>query len=145
MEVKMKMPDLATTDSAITVIRWLVEPGHPVQRGQPLLEIETDKARSEVESIATGILKEVRALPEAEVSVGQVIAVFEVTSAEPAVPEAAAQTLVPPPASQPSPAASAPPPSPSGGLFARNRAAAAQRTASPKPPPASSSNQQDMP
>ncbi|MFI5358345.1 MAG: lipoyl domain-containing protein, partial [Opitutales bacterium] len=36
------MPDLATTDSEIKVIRWLVTIGQPIQRGQALLEVETD-------------------------------------------------------------------------------------------------------
>ena len=31
MELKMKMPDLSTTDSAIKVIRWLVTPGQPIK------------------------------------------------------------------------------------------------------------------
>lgn len=121
----MKMPDLATTDSAIKLIRWLVEPGQAVKRGQPLLEIETDKATSEVESIATGVLKEARALPDDMVFAGQVIAVFEVAGAMPGSPEAAAQTVIPPPSAKPSAVTPAPLRSRSGGLFARNRAAGA--------------------
>ena len=78
MQLQMKMPDLATTDSDIKLIRWLVQPGQPVLRGQPICEVETEKATSEVESIATGFLKEVRALPDDLVSAGQVIAIFEV-------------------------------------------------------------------
>lgn len=76
----MKMPDLATTDSDIRLLRWFSQPGQAVQRGQPLFEVETDKAISQVESIATGILKEVRAPADSLVSAGQVIAVFELQS-----------------------------------------------------------------
>src|SRR5215831_8457584 len=83
MEIQMKMPDLATTGSDIRLIRWLANPGQPIKRGQPLFEIETDKAISQVESIATGILKEMRASPDALVSVGQVIAAFEITAQKP--------------------------------------------------------------
>jgi len=50
MRLEMKMPDLATNESEIRIVRWLVEPGQEVQRGQPLLEVETDKATMEVES-----------------------------------------------------------------------------------------------
>jgi pyruvate dehydrogenase E2 component (dihydrolipoamide acetyltransferase) len=78
MRFEMKMPDLATTDSAIRVVRWFIEPGQSIQRGQPLLEVETDKATMEVESVANGVLQEVRAEINVEVSVGQVIAVLEV-------------------------------------------------------------------
>ncbi len=78
MEVKMKMPDLATTEgSEVAVVRWLVEVGAPVQRGQPLLEVETEKAVQELESIATGTLKAVHAEPKQTVPVGEIIATIE--------------------------------------------------------------------
>lgn len=81
----MKMPDLATTGADIRVVRWLIEPGQPVRRGEALLEVETDKAISPVESVATGALKEIRVRPEALVAAGQVIAVIELraSAAEP--------------------------------------------------------------
>ena len=71
------MPDLAVTEADIEIIRWLVEPGQPVKRGQPLVEVQTDKAAMEVESIGTGILIEACAAPKDKVEVGQVIAVIE--------------------------------------------------------------------
>lgn len=73
----MKMPDLAATESDIEIIRWLIEPGQAVKRGQPLVEVQTDKAAMEVESIAAGILIETCAAPKEKVEVGQVIAVIE--------------------------------------------------------------------
>jgi pyruvate/2-oxoglutarate dehydrogenase complex dihydrolipoamide acyltransferase (E2) component len=78
MRVKMKMPDLATSADTVTVLQWLVEVGQPIKRGQPLLEIETDKAAMEVESFAAGILSEIHVGPEDEVEVGAVIATLEV-------------------------------------------------------------------
>jgi pyruvate dehydrogenase E2 component (dihydrolipoamide acetyltransferase) len=113
MELLMKMPDLSTTDSAIKLIRWLVLPGQSVKRGQALCEIETDKAASEVESIVTGVLKEVRARPGDMVVVGQELALFETE---------APLTSTPPAASTPVKAS---------GLFARNRAAAPATSQSP--------------
>jgi pyruvate dehydrogenase E2 component (dihydrolipoyllysine-residue acetyltransferase) len=77
MDVQIKMPDLATTTNEMTLIRWLVEVGQPVRLGQPLLEIETDKALMEVESVAEGILKIIRVQPGDQVAVGQVIALIE--------------------------------------------------------------------
>ena len=73
----MKMPDLATTGSAMTLLKWLVEPGQAVQRGQMLVEVETDKAAMEVESIATGIFREALVRPGDSVSAGDVIAIIE--------------------------------------------------------------------
>ena len=134
MRFEMKMPDLATTDSQIRVVRWLIEPGQKIERGAVLLEIETDKAAMEVESVVDGILAEVLSPVDAEVSAGQVIAVFEVDEAAlPADPAANTDGRVPIP----------PPPQRAGraievegslaplattqrvGMFARNRAAAA--------------------
>src|SRR5262245_39622783 len=110
MDIQMKMPDLATTGSDIRVVRWLVQPGEPIQRGQPLLEVETDKAVSPVESIATGVLKEVRVAPDAAVSVGQVIAVLAVTLTQPSggsavtpSPPSVDRSLAPPISSGPQP------------------------------------------
>src|SRR5450432_1658681 len=77
MDVEIKMPDLATTSEEVTLIRWLVEVGQAVRLGQPLLEIETDKASMEVESVAAGILKAVYAEAGNPVAIGQVIAVIE--------------------------------------------------------------------
>lgn len=131
MQVKMKMPDLATADSAVKVLRWLVEPGQPIQRGQPLLEIETDKAAMEVECVATGVLTGVHAQPDEEVAVGQLIATIEVQA-----PLRRPETPGPRPAAGPAPAAPAAPAAPPpriGGMFARNRAA---RPAAPEQPAA---------
>lgn len=79
MNLCMNMPDLSTNEgSEIAVTKWLVEVGQPVKRGQPLLEVETDKAVQEVECIATGTLKETLVNPGASVPVGEPIAVIEV-------------------------------------------------------------------
>jgi pyruvate dehydrogenase E1 component alpha subunit len=77
MEVIMKMPDLATTGSLMALVRWFVEPGQTIARGQALLEVETEKAIMEVESVVTGTLKTVAARPGDSLAVGQVIAVFD--------------------------------------------------------------------
>ena len=57
MEVRMKMPDLSTTEGTeIAILKWLVDVGDPVERGQVILEVETDKAVQEIEAIVTGTL-----------------------------------------------------------------------------------------
>ncbi len=50
--------------------RWLVEEGDPVAKGEPLFEIETDKAAMEIDAPASGILRGVRAARGEEVPVG---------------------------------------------------------------------------
>jgi len=110
------MPDLAATGSEIRLVRWLAQPGDTVKRGQPLLEVETDKAVSTVESIITGVLRKISAPPDARVCAGQVIALFEVAAPMPA-PGAPPATVAPLPASVAAPA-SVPMPAPSPGRMA---------------------------
>ena len=78
MNVKIKMPDFGTTSSEVTVLRWLVEPGQRIERGQPLMEIETDKSTMEVESIVTGVVREFLVDCRQSVEAGQVIVIIEV-------------------------------------------------------------------
>jgi pyruvate dehydrogenase E2 component (dihydrolipoamide acetyltransferase) len=79
MEIKMKMPDLATNEGAeITILKWLVAPGAALKRGQPLLEVETDKAVQEVECIANGTLRDIQAPAGSKVPVGAIIATIDV-------------------------------------------------------------------
>jgi pyruvate dehydrogenase E2 component (dihydrolipoamide acetyltransferase) len=122
----IKMPDLATTGSAVRILRWLVKPGEAVTRGQPLLEVETDKAAMEVESIVTGTLVSTHFAEGDEVSAGAVMAVVNAAAAP-----APAPVRVPAPA-QAVATASAPPKTAAGptGMFARNRA----KAAAPTPP-----------
>jgi pyruvate/2-oxoglutarate dehydrogenase complex dihydrolipoamide acyltransferase (E2) component len=77
--INMKMPDLSTNEgNDIDVRTWLVELGTQVKRGQPILEIETDKAVQEVEAIADGKLTACHVRAGDSVTVGAVIATIEV-------------------------------------------------------------------
>src|ERR1700736_6351436 len=76
MTFKLKMPDLSTTGSPMKVIRWLVAVGEFVERGQAVLEVETDKATMEVEALNSGTLLK-QLVPEGEeASAGEVLAVI---------------------------------------------------------------------
>jgi len=74
MDIRLTMPDLATTGSAVRVLRWLVKPGDSVARGQAILEIETDKAMMEVESTATGTVADLVLKEGDEVEAGALMA-----------------------------------------------------------------------
>ena len=71
MDVVMRMPDLATVDDTVTLVRWLAEVGQLVRRGEPLLEVETDKAILVVESAVAGTLQAIAVPAGAEVATGQ--------------------------------------------------------------------------
>ena len=68
------MPQLGETVFEGTVARWLKQPGDPVQRQEPLLDITTDKIDTEVPAPAAGILLKILAAEGATVQVGSVIA-----------------------------------------------------------------------
>jgi pyruvate/2-oxoglutarate dehydrogenase complex dihydrolipoamide acyltransferase (E2) component len=68
------LPQLAGAQEEGLVTRWLKRPGDRVSRGEPLVEVETDKANSEVESPYDGVLAEVLVEEGTTVPVGEVIA-----------------------------------------------------------------------
>ena len=54
-----QLPKLAATLVEGTVTRWLKKAGEAVAKGEPLVEVATDKVNSELESPATGVLEEI--------------------------------------------------------------------------------------
>lgn len=68
------MPALGMAQETGTLLQWLKAPGVTVVKGEPLMEVETDKATVEVEAPASGVLANVTAQPGDVVPVGQVIA-----------------------------------------------------------------------
>ena len=102
------MPKLGLTMREGAVVRWLVEVGDAVTRGQPLCEIETDKITTEVEAPSSGVLLR-RVDPDQDVPVGAGIALLgepgERSAAalygEEAAPAAAAAASSPGPAAGP--------------------------------------------
>src|SRR5580765_8344208 len=70
------MPALELAQETGKVLRWLKSPGDRVSKGEPIVEIETDKVTVEVEAPAAGVLREVTAGPGAVVPVGETIALI---------------------------------------------------------------------
>jgi pyruvate dehydrogenase E2 component (dihydrolipoamide acetyltransferase) len=81
------LPRLGQGMESGTIVRWLKAEGEPVEKGEPLFELDTDKVTQEVEAEAGGVLLKI-AVPEGEVPVGQTVA-FIGAEGE-AVPEVAA-------------------------------------------------------
>ena len=74
MAISVVMPALEMAQETGKLISWLKKEGETVVKGEPLLEIETDKAVMEIESPGDGVLAGVKAQPGADVPVGQTIA-----------------------------------------------------------------------
>lgn len=53
---EIKMPSAGQTTDEVVICRWLVAKGDKVQRGDLLLEVETDKATLSIESFAKGVV-----------------------------------------------------------------------------------------
>ena len=100
------MPQLGESVVEGTVVRWIARPGQRVERDEPLVEVSTDKANTEVPSPSAGVLVEQLAREGAVVAVGQPLARLDDSAAPSAGP--AAQSA-PPAAAQGAPPASRPP------------------------------------
>lgn len=68
------MPALGMAQDTGTLVRWIKNEGETVTKGEPLMEIETDKVTVEVEAAASGILGGVTAAPGDVVPVAETIA-----------------------------------------------------------------------
>lgn len=71
------MPNLGYDMDAGKIVSWLKKIGDSVARGEPIAEVETDKATVEMESMRSGVLVEIVAAEGADVPVGEVIAYLE--------------------------------------------------------------------
>jgi pyruvate dehydrogenase E2 component (dihydrolipoamide acetyltransferase) len=76
MPTTVIMPALELAQDTGKVVRWLKAPGDAVTKGEPLVEIETDKVTVEIEATGSGILQEVSAHEGDVVPVGQTIALI---------------------------------------------------------------------
>lgn len=71
-EVILPRVDMDMTTGKIA--KWFVEPGAKVTKGQPLFEIETDKAAMEIEAPATGTIRDLASASGDDLPVGSVVA-----------------------------------------------------------------------
>lgn len=74
MRTEIHMANLGYDMESGRVAGWLKQVGDRVERGEPIVEIETDKATIEMESTVDGTLAEIVAAEGSDVPVGDVIA-----------------------------------------------------------------------
>ena len=75
MADEVKLPRLGQGMETGTIVRWLKAEGDRVEKGEPLYEVDTDKATQEVEAELSGVLLTI-AVSEGEVPVGQTVGVI---------------------------------------------------------------------
>jgi pyruvate dehydrogenase E2 component (dihydrolipoamide acetyltransferase) len=74
---EFKLPELGENISQGDLVRLMIAPGTKVSEGQPVMELETDKAVIEVPSSISGVVKEVKVKEGEKIKVGQVIFTLE--------------------------------------------------------------------
>ena len=70
---EFKLPELGENIDQGDLVRLMISPGMKVSEGQPVMELETDKAVVEVPSSVNGVVKEVKVKEGQKVKVGQLI------------------------------------------------------------------------
>jgi len=88
---EFKLPELGENISQGDLVRLMISPGTKVSEGQPVMELETDKAVVEVPSSVNGVVKEIMVKEGQKIKVGQVIFTLEggAAAAAPARPRSA--------------------------------------------------------
>jgi pyruvate dehydrogenase E2 component (dihydrolipoamide acetyltransferase) len=124
---ELTMPRLSDSMEEGTILRWLVEDGTVVAKGDEIVEIETDKAAMIHEADAAGTLR-IGAAEGDTLAVGaaiaQVLAAHEIAAPPPDAERTAPEPV---PAAEPEPAAAASSPAPRSALGGRPRVAASSR------------------
>jgi pyruvate dehydrogenase E2 component (dihydrolipoamide acetyltransferase) len=92
MAVSVVMPALEMAQETGKLLAWLKKEGESVKKGEPLLEIETDKVTVEVEAPADGVLAALKAREGTDVPVGQTIAWIVAPGEKPPVESAPVMT-----------------------------------------------------
>jgi pyruvate dehydrogenase E2 component (dihydrolipoamide acetyltransferase) len=76
MAIEIRMPRLSQTTDDVKLVSWLVKEGDTVRRGDPLCEVETDKATMPVESYEGGTVLKIIGVPDTIVTAGTPIAIL---------------------------------------------------------------------
>jgi pyruvate dehydrogenase E2 component (dihydrolipoamide acetyltransferase) len=93
MAISVVMPALEMAQETGKLISWLKKEGESVVKGEPLLEIETDKAVMEIESPGDGVLAGIKIQAGTEVPVGRTIAWIVRPGEDPPADEVAVESV----------------------------------------------------
>src|SRR5881392_1658041 len=76
MATQVVMPKLSPTMEEGQLARWLKKEGDKVSIGEPLAEIDTDKATMEMQALSSGVLRKIIIREGETAPLGQIIAVI---------------------------------------------------------------------
>lgn len=114
MSTEFKLPELGENIDSGDLVRLMIQPGASITEGQPVMELETDKAVIEVPSSVTGTVGEIRVKEGDKLRVGQTIFTVENGATAPA-PKKTESAVVPAMAASATPQTAPPrPATPSG-------------------------------
>jgi pyruvate/2-oxoglutarate dehydrogenase complex dihydrolipoamide acyltransferase (E2) component len=74
---QLTIPQLGELTEEVVIVEWLVAPGAMVQAGDPLVEVETDKVETQIESPIAGRVARLLVEQGAEVAVGEAYIEFD--------------------------------------------------------------------
>ncbi len=77
MEKQLSLPRLREEMTSGMLCAWLKEEGDPVEAGEPLYEIETDKVVNQIEATEKGVLKKRLCEEGDEIEPGAPVAILE--------------------------------------------------------------------
>jgi pyruvate dehydrogenase E2 component (dihydrolipoamide acetyltransferase) len=104
--MEIVLPKWGLTMSEATIVRWMCSEGDAVGEGDPLVEVETEKANAEVPAPSSGVIVRIVAEVGAIVPVGELLAVLEAPG-EPGAGAAMMVGAVPGTGDEPTPASTA--------------------------------------
>lgn len=76
MATRVVMPPLGDSSDEATLLKWLKNEGDPVQKGENIVEIETDKVTLEVEAYGSGVLRKIIVPAGETVEVGMLLGII---------------------------------------------------------------------
>ncbi len=76
MATIITIPDTGHKEKAGTIGMWFKKEGDPVERGEPLCTVETEKASIEIEAPCSGILRRILSARDTPVSVGDLVGII---------------------------------------------------------------------
>src|SRR5438034_11572234 len=86
--VEITLPAMGESVTEGTVLEWRKQVGDPVEAGEPIVDVSTDKVDAEVPAPASGVLTAINVQPDETVAVGAVLGEISTDGAAPVAAEA---------------------------------------------------------